>query len=68
MLAHRNAIYTQSSVAAFGAYIRATFTYWTPTRTLWLASFPRASALRLRRAVRIPVPACPKNGYSAAAP
>eukprot|EP00959_Pyramimonas_sp_CCMP1952_P366128 7668395-Pyramimonas_sp.AAC.1 len=67
MLANREAIYTQPLVAASRAYIRATLTCWTPTCTFWLAGFPRASALRLRRAVRFPVPACIKHGDSAVA-
>eukprot|EP00959_Pyramimonas_sp_CCMP1952_P191157 3997143-Pyramimonas_sp.AAC.1 len=68
MLVHRIAIYTQPLVAAFRAYSIATLTYWTPTCTIWLAGFPRASALRLRRAVRFPVPACIKHGDIAVAP
>eukprot|EP00959_Pyramimonas_sp_CCMP1952_P182862 3823736-Pyramimonas_sp.AAC.1 len=62
------AIYTQPLIATSGTHIRAILTHWTPTGSIWLAGFPRASALRLRRAVGTPVPACFTHGYTTIAP
>eukprot|EP00959_Pyramimonas_sp_CCMP1952_P341764 7159382-Pyramimonas_sp.AAC.1 len=68
MLTHRKAIYTQPLIATIGTHIKATLTHWTPTGSIWLVGFPQAPALRLRRAVGAPVPACFNHGDNTVAP
>eukprot|EP00959_Pyramimonas_sp_CCMP1952_P202115 4226337-Pyramimonas_sp.AAC.1 len=68
MLAHRKALYTQPLDITLGACFRATLACWMPTCSFSLVGFTWASAFRLRRAVKVRVPACLHYGDGTVAP